>query len=242
MTEEYSYYWNTRRTGGTNTVYSDEDVEFALRRSLGTPKDIPLDTNGLDPRISTELQPAEIIYRDLWHNQGLEATCGVWALVNAMRVSGVERDPDYIKTLLNYVIASLNSPEPGVSIPKMYEISVGRNLPGKLTLLSPDESLTHLSPLPSLSGFSGEKIVKDNARIIKKYVTENSALVVSRPSVRRNSERSHAVCIAGYRIDAQGYMDLQVIDSSRGVKFHGIEAFSRQLSVNPRRSLAVSRG
>lgn len=68
-----------------------------------------------------------------------------------------------------------------------------------------------------------------NANVIKKILDEG-AKIVSSVTVKRYSNDTqnglHAICIAGYKINERGFMDVQIIDPQIGVQWISLEHLS----------------
>ena len=79
------------------------------------------------------------------------------------------------------------------------------------------------------------ELITANANNIKNLITANRKLVILVSNQEYNSYRpakdcSHAICITGYRIDKNGFMDLQIIDPEVGIIWASLEHISSCLS------------
>ncbi len=243
MSTEQGHY-GFRRLNSLGTSYTKYETLFVLDRRISMPEEIIYDGKDAEPRISTRLDAAEREYKGGWYMQGAEGTCGVWATINAMKVTGAEPDVDHVKELLNHAISPNPDGEDGISLQALEAISKQHDLKSSIAILPSNKVLEHLPRIPYPEDPTGAGIIFANATAIQKNVTENSALVVTVPSrgmSRTGKNRFHAVCVAGYTIDSSGFMDVQVIDSSLGVSYKSLEGFSRQLPAYEKGALIVRR-
>ncbi len=68
--------------------------------------------------------------------------------------------------------------------------------------------------------------LREMAQLVSSTIDDGKAVLTGVSSLKYRSggtSTSHAVCISGYRVDNNGYMDVQVIDPYRGIIFMSLD-------------------
>lgn len=171
--------------------------------------DIHTEVSDGQPRLSTGLLPSETMYRGRFYRQGNGTfTCMAWAIIHGFKTIGIRPDAYTAQDLLNEATVTR-----GMSFNTA--ISVARR--------------QVLQPAIFEKIDERGKDLRNYARLIQGNVTDTSSLIaIVRSQQPTPDHQLNAVCIAGYRVDEHGYMDLQIIDASRGVYREPLENFMRR--------------
>lgn len=185
-----------------------------------------------------------VAYEGPWYYQAYNPTCTAWAVANTGLVFGLKPDMLCITQLSE--MAKAGEFGQGLDISKAVEV-VNRNthMPYELVNLNgvdkrefyPDASLWD-----SINNFSNKKYLIESrhyeneknrhsihvprpldevfATQVIDHIDRHSPILMavnSREYSGSDTEDSHAICLSGYRIDQNGFMDFQVVDSAQGI-------------------------
>lgn len=186
------------------------------------------ETLEIENRVKLELSESKRQYTGRWYCQGFHPTCLPWSLVNACGVLGVEPDSEYLANLLDKTAKQRGNTFEGLG-----------NLDGFLKNDIEIRLKKHYGYgglLSTIVAHNKDDIILNNGLVIKYYLNYGLPLLVSvcpgsfysKPNKYLGFE-SHAICISGYEITADGYFNVQIIDSNLGIIWVSLE----HLSISP---------
>jgi len=197
-------------------------------------------------RIQTGLSRSRHIYKGGWFYQYGEATCCLWAIVNALSVLGSNPIGTCLSQIYNRSQKQNQLGMKGMSLLELSSIIKKYPQMGiEMELLIGEKDIKPLvKPKSSDPTSSPSSRINHNASVIKKALDQNKILLTTVASNRylgvdrRNFEENvitglfeplHAICIVGYRVNDKGHMDLQIIDSERGNIWVHLEHLSKSI-------------
>lgn len=214
-------------------AYSSQEVDFMLSRPFSTDflmrsssskqKMIDALRNTIeDPnRARVAVEPSKKIYQGGWYYQIPDGICGAQALATCLLVAGITPDSALMTNLLN---SSFFEGSNYKGIKKLQDLTGIRNF----LFFRPLERLIPEDP------FYNARVIKGALDLgVALFVGVNGAFYFKRDEV------GHALCVAGYEVTPQQFMNVQVIDSNLGSVMVSLEHFSR--SVNYPETYAVSK-
>ncbi len=204
-------------------------------------------------RISVSKEPESQYYHNSWYFQGSEATCAPWAVVNAIHALGVSLDPNFVANILNHKLLQVGlaggfSPE----VAKKYladskmSVEIAKLSDPTLNLIEIPEEL-QVSKIPKVVRdffdpslrFKRETYsqslskLRQNAGIIEKTIDSQKMLMITVDFERYadipEETGFHTIVLSGFRVNENLSMDVQVIDSDRGLVWMSLEHFSQSL-------------
>ncbi len=177
----------------------------------------PLNPN---ERNSYLFDPSEVKYQGPWYDQSSSHSCVPWAIANAGMVLGYAPNLD---SIWNLSVLSNNEQYRGNGISfreaTRYVNEDPRMSYRLLSLEANSDGKSH-TPFDVTSQTNSERIstgifltkLLDNIAVKKPILIGVVSKLFSGEEIG-----SHALCISGYRVSKQGRIDLQVIDSARGI-------------------------
>lgn len=157
------------------------------------------------------------------YRQGQHPTCKAWALVHAMKASGVEPPVALATDLLNTALPKRRGHSGGMYSYEAQDVISGYPEAG-VELVVPKRSLLR-SPTQLF------------AKMVKDAIDAGGAVLATVETINRGQYQRHAVettfhalCVAGYNLSAERFMDVQVIDSAYGDGALTIEGLTRELN------------
>lgn len=185
-------------------------------------------------RFTTGLEPSRKIYSGSWFCQGDEPTCMAWAVANSHLIVGATPNFEFL--------AILNDHARGVVIPGRLDLSFNE-LEDYLTKV--DQPAVRIrKPDPVVWGYpAGYGNQPDKASDIKSSLHNGKSLIVGVRSgfyfpigyVNPFSRESHAICISGYEVLENGFMDVWLTDSNYGIFKTSLEFLNRCIIENSAR-------
>lgn len=202
-------------------------------------------------RIAVNLPLSQHIYTGEWRTQSGEPTCAMWTIVNAMKVLGRDIDDACLQEMLDYSLGVGRSGETGLSLAIASSI-LAKHPQSGITLRKIDNwedvssSRSNLSDKAAIKDYMNALTVNNHAprvmynlslddRVVHnsfavKRIIDSGGVILSgiRTEVYTNNEDvgTHAVCVAGYRVNENGTFDIQLVDSLKGVFWTSIELLS----------------
>ncbi|MCA9371434.1 hypothetical protein KC726_00905 [Candidatus Woesebacteria bacterium] len=184
-------------------------------------------------------RPSNVVaYEGKWYYQAAHPTCTAWAVANVGLVLGKEPDMDSI-WYLSQAAKHEDKTKEGLPIYKAVKyINQQDAMPYGFLGFNQVPSFKPYKYLPTAKFYIDEFDGQIKARMpfhnskppvdsIKAQPHENALLdsldsgkpliILVRSTDYSGSGRSHALCISGYRVDANGFTDFQVVDSARGI-------------------------
>ncbi len=157
-------------------------------------------------------------YKGPIYNQGPHPTCGAWASIHALLAGGITLSTAVAKDLLNGALPREHAKEGGLNGFDAAGIVRG-HYDGDVVVDMPALGLRPLTR-SRVAGF------------IKDTIDASGAVVaVVKTSDRRPRATTHALCVAGYNINEEGAMALQVIDSAIGAGALTLDGLMVELAV-----------
>lgn len=184
------------------------------------------------------------VYSGKWYCQGFEPTCTPWTIANATLALGLKPNPLLIRDLLNLANDVTKRDKGGLGFNKAKEV-IDQNYPqeevniielfGEERLEPTEDPKFHLLAF-KMSGKTREellrtieeknkKIIRKNARVIKQIIDEGAKILAS--VFLKGQQDRHAICIVSYKVHENGQMNVQVIDSNRGILWISLEHLSK---------------
>lgn len=183
-----------------------------------------------EQRITTGLTQREKLFQGEWEAQKGKPLCTMLAVVNATRALGgtisahakeemytIAQTPDEEDKL------GLTYDEVNEILAKSYDNVVLEDLPAEKAL-----GKIQVWPTSENSEYNN-RIVKINAEVITSIIDSGEGLLVT---IMDGSDKDmfeeglHAICLVGYKINENGTMDVQYIDSNQGIFLRPLEYFS----------------
>lgn len=210
-----------------------------------------------DDRVPTLLRPAWRAYKGSWYHQGEEPTCLPWAVLGGGLVAEVQPSPRLAADLVN-LANRIGDPNkaPGMEFEEAVDILRFHPDAGIMLESSPFNIGAETKTERLMLNLVEESLRKDE--IYEAYfdyfwppdrdltIRKNAAKIVDSLeqdyplllSVDYNKYRGlpsgsgispHAICVSGYTVDEESYMDVQIIDSARGIFWMSLEHLSRSV-------------
>lgn len=229
---------------GDTDFLTDEKREF-FKRTIST------------DRINTKLKQSEKVYSGGWYAQSGESTCLPWAVANSLTVLGTRPDNKFMADLLNYANDIEESKRKGMTYDDVLSIFRKYQSTGvHVVLVAHDLELQRINPHILMKNFvykltdddripeereqdlkvqnEQKKVetIRHNGTLIKNIIDGNSVIittVVTKPYAGVKEQCLHAICIAGYKVNDTGAMNVQIIDSARGKIWMSLEHISTAL-------------
>lgn len=196
--------------------YTDESVSDCLAEPAGYTGPTVFEAGPNTDQTQAAVIPSQKVYEGPFYLQGGRPTCAPWAIVHAMKVVGAEPPHALVKDLLN------------AAMPKTLDDRAGMNFLHVVAALYRNEASDVTVELPAtpadMEGFI-QRVIDTGSALIAVVLRKEDAQFASYPG----QSLRHAVCIAGYKIDAGGSMHLQIIDSARGAYAQELGAFMFEL-------------
>ncbi len=205
-------------------------------------------------RTLTACPASSHVYTGGWYYQGIEPTCLPWSFASGMKALGIRPKTQFTMDLLNFAIDIEKSKRGGMTYEELEEMSARQryeevqisSLPGlhkttqpirivgKEYVSSHGEFATTISYIGSTSEINESKIGA-NAKLIKNILDTQAVLLAVMSNhiyLDKDVVGRHSVCVAGYQVQTNGEMDIQVIDSERGIIWMSLEHLTMSLSAD----------
>ena len=215
--------------------YTADRVSLLLHFPSGRATEMLPISDSPEDRIDTYLQPSKVEYTGGFYLQGNETTCMPWSIGNAITVLGEDLQPLFMKDMLNHALGFNSHSTQGMR--RLIAPTLINNYPGlsvkaekidDIIAIEEEEIIADYFPT-TYQKKPFETIVRDNAFLIKDAIDTQAAIVAS---VKVDNADPHAVCIAGYEVDKQRNMNLQIIDSNTVTSStKSIEDVTRELNI-----------
>ena len=190
-------------------------------------------------RVPTSLHEQDLLLEDQWYMQGGNPTCVVWSIGNASRALGLPLPENFLQ-LLHCEAKNgmfLNKP---IEIMRLYCNETSGNIglkepPEKQQLRTVHMKNDHVTQKKYSHFFDRyahksaqneqESIARadilHNGHVIKNFLSAGNIPIINVDNSRLFEIKwmNHALCIVGYRVTPESYMDIQFVDSLYGRSF-----------------------
>jgi len=234
---------------GYGYLHTPEELRFILETPRSSSLDLRLrsDTDFQNltltrPRLGVLTPPCEKVYLGGWYNQSKEPTCAPWSVFNALMVLGIRPDLDGAAQFLNSSLtlgklgdggAGSNRVEIEQYLDEYHKDQVSINYLS-LSGVGRDkvDYITKYEEKGVTTSFEKDEFLEKTVRVFQKEaetITKlfNSGYVFIRAVNTKHysgqNDGGHAICLSGYKVDEEGRVDIQVIDSARGVIWISLE-------------------
>lgn len=212
----------------TPDLYTESDVALRLQAPAGYANGVDLCAYDVPPVNSQPRSPMSFAespdkplfkgiektntsatYTGPIYLQGNEGTCLAWALIHAINAIGLTPDTALATKLLNAALPSETNERGGLD----HFMAAG--------LISDSAQFTY----EFAHELEGQKLTPHQLACFIKEAMDDQGVVIA--GVKHpGSGSNHAVCLSGYALDENNYMDLQFIDSNDGEHKMPIEDFT----------------
>jgi hypothetical protein len=189
-------------------------------------------------RKSVNMASITNMYEGEWYYQGYNPTCTAWAIANAGLAMGLRPDINCIKQLskiakswnrglkiadaMRVVNSNAQMPYSLVGFGgDMKIIPILENITEDHNGFSPDES-PHLVSSPAKQVYMRYYAAQSDEAFtdsVIKEINRGVPIIISvgiKEYLGKAVDGPHAICLTGYKVDSNGNMDIQVLDSARG--------------------------